>query len=88
VQRAHVLLAESLVNAVEDGLDLTFAVGGADDKIVSDERDRADVQQDNVFALLVRDDVNDDMSQFGRFQCLISWSGVMAVAGPIISQAV
>ncbi len=63
-----------LLDFVGDGFQLAFAFATGDDKIISDKRDRARVEQKNVRAFLVRNNVDDQARQFARFQsaCLRS----------------
>ncbi len=73
MERAHPVLPQPLVDAVQDGLDLALALACGDDEVVGDERDGADIEQDNILALLVCDDVDYDVSQLAGFQCRTSW---------------
>ena len=51
---------------------MPLAARGANDEVVGDQRDAADVEQDNLTGQLVRDQVNDAPRQaerFGRLYC-------------------
>lgn len=64
-----------LLDLVGDGFELALAFATGDDKVISDKRNRARVEQENVRAFLIRNNVNDQARQFARFQsvCLLNY---------------
>lgn len=73
------LLEHFLAQVFEDGGCLPVTARGADHEVVGNQRDAADIEQDNVAGELVRDQVDDtsrETKRFGRFDsCVGDGSG-------------
>lgn len=67
-----IVLVGDFFNAFQDGFQLPFTSAGAQDEIVGDEGNVADVQQQDVLALLFGDGLYDVASQLDRFQKITS----------------
>ena len=67
-ERTHALGAQRLQQGVRQGLALALAVGGGDDEVVCQRGDTVDVEEQDVFSLLVVEQIDDGVSQFGCVQ--------------------
>jgi hypothetical protein len=54
-----------------DGFDLALALGRADDKIIGEGRLLANIQQNDVFTLFIRDGFDDTVCKFDEFQSIL-----------------
>jgi hypothetical protein len=65
------LLEQLFPEVLQDGRCLTLAAGGADDEVIGDQRNAADIEQDNVAGLLVRSQVDDASREVKRFGAIL-----------------
>ena len=57
-----------LGNSVHDCLELPLTITAANDKIICNRRDVAQINQMNILAFYIRDQIDNGMSQFNTFQ--------------------
>jgi hypothetical protein len=79
VHRLAAELFEQLVAEVlQDRRGLALASRGADDEVVGDERDGANVEEDNVAGLLVRSEIDNpprEVERVGAVPCRARFAG-------------